>query len=112
VKNLKNETLTNKKGAAYFEPCKYKIEQTNKGDSVFLYRSGVDIIAKGIGSGVIDKLPDCGQEKCATQRTKFKKLPKSIRTSEIKKTSGVNYVFMQTMFSIDKVTRGKLWKME
>lgn len=111
------DMLNSQKAAAYFEPWKYKIEQINKGDRVFLYRSGVGIVAKGIGSGVIDKLPYRGQEKWAneeysTKLTKFKTLSKPIRASEIKKISGVNYVFMQTMFSIDKETGEKLWKTE
>lgn len=111
------DMLTNQKAAAYFEPWKYKIEQINKGDRVFLYRSGVGIIAKGIGTGIIEKLAYRGQEKWAneeysTKLTKFKKLSKPIRASEIKKLSGVNYVFMQTMFSIDKETGEKLWKTE
>jgi hypothetical protein len=111
------DMLTSHKAAAYFEPWKYKIEQINKGDRVFLYRSGVGIIAKGIGSGVIDKLPYRGQEKWineeySTKLTKFRKLSKPIKASEIKRISEVNYVFMQTMFSIDKETGEKLWKTE
>lgn len=111
------DMLNNHKAAAYFEPWKYKIEQIKKGDRVFLYRSGVGIIAKGIGSGEIDKLPYQGQEKWtneeySTKLTKFKKLSTPIRASEIKKIAGVNYVFMQTMFSIDKETGEKLWMTE
>jgi hypothetical protein len=111
------DMLNKQKAAAYFEPWKYKIEQINKGDRVFLYRSGVGIIAKGVGTGVIDKLPYRGQEKWkneeySTKLTKFKKLTQPIRASEIKTISGVNYVFMQTMFSIDKETGEKLWKKE
>lgn len=111
------DMLNNQKAAAYFEPWKYKIEQINKGDRVFLYRSGVGIIAKGIGSGLIDKVPYRGQknwanEEYSTKLNKFKILSKPIRASEIKLISGVNYVFMQTMFSIDKETGKKLWEME
>ena len=35
-----------------------------------------------------------------------------LNRQKIKKISGVNYVFMQTMFSIDKETGEKLWKTE
>lgn len=111
------DMLKKQKAAAYFEPWKYKIEQIKKGDRVFLYRSGVGIIAKGIGSGVVDKLPYRGQEKWkneeySTKLNKFKTLSKPIKASEIKGISGVNYVFMQTMFSIDKETGEKLWNKE
>ena len=39
----------------------------------------------------------------------FKILKRPIPASEIKNISGVNYVFMQTMFSIDSETGEKLW---
>lgn len=111
------DMIEKQKAAAYFEPWKFKIEQIKQGDKVFLYRSGVGIIAKGIGSGIIEKLRYRGQEKWtneeySTKLTKFKKLSKPVRASEIKKISGVNYVFMQTMFSVDKETGEKLWKIE
>ncbi|HHQ4655168.1 TPA: hypothetical protein ACSPZZ_004457, partial [Aeromonas hydrophila] len=46
-----NDMIKNKKCAAYFEPWKYKIERLNKGDVVFLYQSGVGIVAFGEASG-------------------------------------------------------------
>ena len=110
------DMLKNKKAAAYFEPWKYKIEKLNKGDKVFLYRSETGIIAKGIATGEVEKLPyrenstDHKDEEYYMKLDKFKVLSNPINASEIKKIAGVNYVFMQTMFSIDKQTGEQLWK--
>ena len=109
------DMLENKKVASYFVPWKFKIEHLNKGDKVFLYRSGTGIVAKGIATGKIDKRsyrdnPEYSNEEYSMKLSKFKVLDNPISASEIKKTSGVNYVFMQTMFSIDKETGEKLWK--
>jgi len=38
-------------------------------------------------------------------------LEKPIPDAEIKKIGGVNYVFMQTMFGIDRETGKSLWEM-
>lgn len=109
------DMLKNHKAAAYFDPWKNKIEQINKGDKVFLYRSGVGIIAKGIATGQIDKSsyqnnPKHPNEEYSMRLNHFKVLDKPIRAFEIKSISGVNYRFMQTMFSIDKETGEKIWK--
>lgn len=111
------DMLDNKKVAAYFEPWKFKIEHLNKGDKVFLYRSGTGIVAKGIATGKIDKSsyrnnPKYTNEEYSMKLDKFKILDNPISAFEIKRISGVNYVFMQTMFSIDKETGEKLWKTE
>ncbi len=109
--------IENKKAAAFFEPWKFKIENINKGDKVFLYRSGTGIIAKGIGTGIIDKLPFRGDLKYSNEEysmklSKFKIYEKPISASEIKKIAGVDYRFMQTMFSIDSETGKKLWNIK
>lgn len=108
------DMLKSQKAAAYFEPWKFKIEKINKGDRVFLYRSGTGIIAKGIASGQVDMADYHGRteysnDEYSMKLNNFKILEKPIRASEIKSISGVNYVFMQTMFSIDKETGEKLW---
>lgn len=118
--NVKNgfedeeDMLQNKKVAAYFEPWKFKIENLNKGDKVFLYRSGVGIIAKGIASGKLTKRSYRGDDEYPDQEysmslNKFTILKDSLSASEIKTIAGVNYRFMQTMFTIDKETGDKLW---
>lgn len=49
------DMLTEKKAAAYFSPPKYKINKIQKGDKVFLYRSGEGIVAMGKGTGITKK---------------------------------------------------------
>lgn len=50
-----NDMLNNGKAAAYFDPWKYKIERLSKGDVVFLYQSGVGIVAVGEADGKLVK---------------------------------------------------------
>ncbi|MFD1163567.1 hypothetical protein [Hwangdonia seohaensis] len=109
------DMLENHKVAAYFEPWKFKIEHLNKGDKVFLYSSGTGIVAKGIATDKINKgryrdNPKYSNEEYSMKLNNFKILENPIPASEIKRIAGVNYVFMQTMFSIDKETGEKLWK--
>jgi hypothetical protein len=51
------DMIKNRKAAAFSDPWKYKIEQIGKGDVVFLYKSGMGIVAVGNGSGKVDKSP-------------------------------------------------------
>jgi hypothetical protein len=49
--------LKEERAAAFFDPWKYEIDRIKKGDLVFLYQSGVGIIAVGKASGRIDVGP-------------------------------------------------------
>lgn len=111
------EMLKEGKAAAYFEPWKYKIEYLRKGDTVFLYRSGVGIVAKGIATGELKKKnyrnnPDHENEEYYQKLKDFKVLVKPIPASEIKRIGKTEYVFMQTMFGVDEETGKKLWNFE
>jgi len=108
------DMITNGKAAAFFEPWKYKIEYFQKGDKVFLYRSGEGIVAMGIASGTVEKrayrnLPEYQGEEYSQKLKDFVVLKKPITASEIKKIAGIEYVFMQTLFSIEAETGEKLW---
>jgi hypothetical protein len=103
------DMLKKGKAAAYYEPWKYKIENIKKGDKVFLYRSGRGIIAKGVASGIVEKLdyqgdPNEPEVEFSQKLAKFKILKSPISASEIKRLGETNYVFMQTLFAIDKYT--------
>jgi hypothetical protein len=100
------DMLTHKKAAAYFPPWKYKIERLSKGDVVFLYQSGVGIIAVGIASGKLEKRPYQGDpqhanEEYAMPLTQFKQLEQPITAADVKEITGINYRFMSTMFALD-----------
>jgi hypothetical protein len=49
--------LEEHRAAAFFDPWKYEIDRIKKGDIVFLYESGVGIIAVGKASGRIEVRP-------------------------------------------------------
>jgi hypothetical protein len=44
-----------RKVAAYFAPWKHKIERLERGDVVFLYKSGAGIVAMGEDNGKLEK---------------------------------------------------------
>lgn len=115
--NLKNskqdddDMIKASKAAAYYDPWKRKINKIQKGDKVFLYRSGTGIVAMGKGSGVItkkdyNKLPN---EEYYTTLDDFKVLKKPLSASALKKITGVDYRFMSTMFGIGKENGDKVW---
>lgn len=111
------EMLKIGKASAYFEPWKYKIENLRKGDIVFLYSSGVGIIAKGIAAGEVKKknyrdLEEHEDEEYYQSLKSFKILENPITASEIKRIGETNFVFMQTLFGIDNETGQKLWDYE
>lgn len=109
------DMLREHKAAAFFPPWKFKIEKINKGDKVFLYRSGEGIIAMGKGSGILEKKayrddPNHPEEEYFTKLKAFNVLKKPLPASEIKQITGVNYRFMSTMFNIDAESGERIWK--
>lgn len=108
------DMLKNEKAAAFFTPWKHKITQIDKGDKVFLYRSGVGIVAAGIGSGKLEKKdyrdnPGHHEEEFFTRLSSFKILKTPLTAREVKELTEVDYRFMSTMFSIDKESGKKIW---
>lgn len=101
-----DDMLSNAKAAAYFAPWKYKIERLAKGDVVFLYQSRVGIVAFGEASGKIVKGPYQGNpahvdEEYYMKLLKFQRVNPPMTAAEIKQVTGMDYVFMQTMFGLD-----------
>lgn len=100
------DMLNNGKAAAYFDPWKYKIERLSKGDVVFLYQSGVGIVAVGEADGKLVKAPYHGNTEHADEEyfmklLRFQRIKPPVTASEIKQATGVNHRFMQTMFGLD-----------
>lgn len=101
-----NDMLNNGKAAAYFDPWKYKIERLLKGDVVFLYQSGVGIVALGEADGKLLKAPYHGNpehsdEEYFMKLLRFQRVNPPVTAAEIKQVTGVNYRFLQTMFGLD-----------
>ncbi|MFW9995509.1 MAG: hypothetical protein ACFFD4_25960 [Candidatus Odinarchaeota archaeon] len=108
------DMLNNGKAAAYFDPWKRNIEKLQRNDKIFLYRSGTGIIAIGIVSGQLEKKPYQGNPKYPNEEyymklNNFQALKNPLSASNIKRITGINYRFMQTMFSIDDESSEKLW---
>ena len=100
-----DDMLAQGKAAAYFDPWKYKIERLAKGDVVFLYQSGVGIVALGEADGKLVKAPYQGNpehpdEEYSMKLQRFERVSPPVTAAEIKKITGVNHVFMGTMFGV------------
>jgi hypothetical protein len=96
--------------SAFYTPWKEKIERISRGDVVFLYQSGVGIVAGGLATGNLKKRDHEGHpdENYSMPLTKFELLSTPIPAWEIKQLCGVNYRFMSTLFSIDAEAGRKL----
>lgn len=117
--NYRNDTqdhdmmLTEHVAAAFFTPWKEKIARIGKGDVVFLYQSGIGIIAVGAANGKLKKRsyqgnPEHPDEDFSMPLTKFETIETPVTAAEIKEICGVNYRFMSTLFSIDAEAGRKL----
>jgi len=100
-----DDMIDNHKAAAYFDPWKYKIERLAKGDVVYLYQSRVGIVAMGKANGKLVKAsyqgnPDHPNEEYFMKLLDFHKINPPVTAAEIKRISGIDYVFMQTMFGL------------
>jgi hypothetical protein len=96
--------------SAFYSPWKEKIKRISKGDVVFLYQSGVGIVAVGVATGNLQKREYEGHpnEDFSMPLTRFEVLPNPMPAWEIKQLCGVNYRFMSTLFWIDAEAGRKL----
>ena len=110
--NIKDDIdmINNQKAAAYFGQHKRKIEKLKKGNVVFLYRSGEGIIAYGFPNGKLEKRDHQGypNEEHFMKLDNFKSLKKPFEAKKIKMITGINYIFMPTMFGIDSDSGDKI----
>ncbi len=85
--------------AAFYDPWKKNINRIKKGDTVFLYKNGVGIVAYGVGSGNTLKKDRYGdKDECHYQElSDFKVLDIPLPAAQIKKIIGKNIVFLRTM---------------
>ena len=96
------DMLNNKKAAAYYPGWREKIKKLQRGDLVFLYKSGEGIIAYGYADGDLKKAPCDGipDYEYYMGLTSFKKLDVAISASRMKEITKCGFNFRQTMFSI------------
>ena len=88
--------------AAFCDPWMYKIETLNKGDTVFLYESGVGIVGTGKVDGKLEKILNRGPQLDDMYQQKLTDYirVKPLSASELKKLTGTNMVFLHTMFKV------------
>jgi len=104
------EMLRDRKAAAYYPGWREKIHRLQKGDTVFLYKNGVGIIAYGIANGELHKAPCDGYDdyEYYMYLDKFVILKKPITASKMKEIANCGFQFRQTMFSISEDIAKKL----
>lgn len=107
--------LSEKKAAAFYSPPKFNIEKLKKGDIIFLYESGVGIVAAGSADGRLQKRnyhdePEEVDEEYFMKLNKFHPLTRPISAPEIREITGINYRFLQTMFGVDSDNGRRLYQ--
>ena len=102
--NCTADMLNNHKAAAYSSGWMEKIDKIQKGDFVFLYQSGVGIVAYGIADGIVRVGNYCGGENNEHYMNlePFHKLEKPMSPSEMKNIGKKGFPFLQTMYSISE----------
>lgn len=107
-----DEMLNEKKAAAYHKGWQEKIEKIQKGDIVFLYKSGAGIVGYGKGSGKYNKQDYNGYTNAETNTPlqDFCILKRPLSASEMKAICGQGFNFRQTMFSISEENANKLMR--
>lgn len=107
-----DEMLNGMKAAAYHKGWQEKIEKIQKGDIVFLYKSGAGIVGYGKGSGNYKKQNYNGYTNAETNTplNGFCTLKRPLSASEMKTICGQGFNFRQTMFSISEENANKLMR--
>lgn len=106
------DMISEHKAAAYYPGWREKIKKLQKGDNVFLYKSGTGIIAYGVATGKLEK-QDCDGHtdyEYYMKLDKFKELKIPFTASEMKVITNQGFNFRQTMFSISEESRELLIK--
>lgn len=104
--------LREHKAAAYYPGWREKIKKLQKGDIVFLYKSGSGIIAYGVATGKLE-MQDCDGQldyEYYMKLDKFKKLKAPFSAPEMKIVANQGFNFRQTLFSISEECRESLVK--
>lgn len=94
--------LTEGVAAAFEDGYTHKIERIAKGDTVFLYESGVGIVAHGIATGEVIKAPHNGvKDKTFYQKLdNFIRLDKPLPAKRIRSVLGREVPFVQTLIQL------------
>src|ERR671933_533070 len=93
------------RAAAFFAPWKHQIERLERGDVVFLYRSGEGIVAFGRASGRLEVGayhgdPAAAEEEYAMPLDGFAVLDAPLTAAEMRWVAQRNISFQQTMSAL------------
>ncbi len=104
------EMLNEHKAAAYYPGWREKIQKFQKGDTVFLYESGVGIRAYGSASGLLNKKSCDGHDdyEYNMHLENFVKLSTPISAAQMKEITDRGFNFRQTLFSISEEASKKI----
>jgi len=111
-KQHNDDMIKNHKAAAYYPGWREKIEKIQKGDTVFLYKSGSGIVAYGIANGILEKR-DCDGNKdyeYLMKLDKFEVLSTPMLPSKMKEITNQGFPFRTTLFSISDESRDLIIK--
>ena len=99
-----NDMLIGKKACAYYYPWMTSVEYIPKGSHVFLYKTGVGIIAHGIASGNTEHGSYDGEEDCMVSHylDNFEILHKPISAWEINQKCGTGHRFRPTVYYLSE----------
>lgn len=102
-KNDHKNMLQNKEAAAFYSSTKKSICRLQKGDSVYLYQSGVGFVASGIVEGDLIKDDHGGSADAKYSKAlgSFKTGFQAITAKEFKKLVKHNPNFMRTLVELD-----------
>ncbi len=99
-KNHTDDMINEQKAAAYYPGWREKIGKLQRGDTVFLYKSGYGIIAYGTADGKLEK-KDCDGYKdyeYYMHLDDFTVLKKPLSASKMKELTKQGFPFRTTMF--------------
>lgn len=104
------DMIKEKKAAAYWPGWREKIAKLQKGDIVFLYKSGTGIVAYGKADGKLNKCECDGYEdyEYNMHLDDFVVLKDPISAAEMKEITDCGYNFRQTLFSISQSSADKI----
>ena len=97
--------LAHGRAAAFHDPWKHQIERLQRGDVVFLYRSGTGIVAFGRASGALEVRDRHGDplqagEEHAMELDDFTLLDAPLTAAEIRLVAERNITFQPTMTAL------------
>ncbi len=106
------DMLKEHKAAAYHPGWREKIQKLQKGDTVFLYKSGEGIVAYGTASGILKKQACDGHEdyEYYMPLDNFKILKKPMSASIMKEVTKQGFPFRTTMYAISEECKNSLIK--